>query len=448
VNSEPEPPIATRLEEMQQRLHDIWAQAVDSSAPGFVPAPPALAAIGSAVEDLHVAAEEVGSAAQELESERLRYEEIFQLAPNGYLVTDGDAVIIEANTAAAELLEVQARALVGRTLASFIAPRYHALLDDMQASCRALRGPVSADDVEVVTAASALLRVSLRCGAARDIAGSVIGFRWIMHDLTERFQAEELARSAQMREAERLRDVAEKWKRVEEAKSQFLNLASHELRSPLTILGGYLSMMEAGTFGPFDDALGNVVALLAAKTREMNALVSDLLEAARLEEGPAAMAPVSVDLRDLTQQVVDDWRPLARPGQRIDVGGLERPLIVEADPARIRTALVNLVSNAIKYSPDGTEILCILARQGDRATVAVRDRGIGIGPEHRDILFTRFGRVVTPATSSIPGTGLGLYIARELARMHNGDISLESSPGEGSTFILALPIRGLASDAG
>jgi two-component system sensor histidine kinase BaeS len=117
-----------------------------------------------------------------------------------------------------------------------------------------------------------------------------------------------------------------------------------------------------------------------------------------------------------------------------------RPVVVNADEARLETAVKNLLDNALKYSPNGGEVECSVAVEGARAVVSVRDQGLGIAADDMSRLFTRFGRIVTAENSHIPGTGLGLYLARELVRMQGGDITATSASGEGSVFTLWLPL--------
>jgi signal transduction histidine kinase len=128
------------------------------------------------------------------------------------------------------------------------------------------------------------------------------------------------------------------------------------------------------------------------------------------------------------------------PGQHIVVHGDAAPLIVHADATRLATAITNLLDNALKYSPHGGDVDCTVSTEQGRAIVAVRDRGLGISAADMARLFTRFGRIVTAENSHILGTGLGLYLARELVRMQGGDITATSTPGEGSTFTLWLPL--------
>ena len=116
------------------------------------------------------------------------------------------------------------------------------------------------------------------------------------------------------------------------------------------------------------------------------------------------------------------------------------PLYVDADADRLTTILTNLIDNAIKYSPEGGAVVCEVHADGDRVYFNVTDHGLGIAREHISRLFERFGRIVTPDNSHIAGTGLGLYLCRELARMHDGEIAVKSEIRKGSTFTLRLPL--------
>jgi signal transduction histidine kinase len=234
--------------------------------------------------------------------------------------------------------------------------------------------------------------------------------------------------------AERLADL-------ERAKSQFLNLASHELRGPLTVLMGYLSLLEDHAFGEVPDELAKVLPAINARIAEMDALINAMLETARLEDDRLELAVADDDLRDIAADAVGRVEPFAKPGQQI---ALQRPddrVPVSVDRARIVLVIGNLLHNALKYSVQHTDVRCEVRIEADEALVAVSDHGIGIAPQDMRTLFTRFGRVRSdPAVRTISGTGLGLYLARELARAHGGDITVESEPGVGSTFTLHLPL--------
>ncbi len=238
---------------------------------------------------------------------------------------------------------------------------------------------------------------------------------------------------------ERVR-VTERLAAIEENKTQFLNLASHELRGPLTVVRGYVSMLEGGLLGDLNDRGRRAVPVISAKVLEMNALIEQMIEAARLEEGALMLRPEPADLRSVVSAAVDAARPLVEDKHQIQFKCPERPVQVRVDGERIKTIVSNLVGNAVKYSPAGGPVEIELASRGGIARVSVRDHGLGIAKEDMPILFTRFGRVATPETDHLPGTGLGLYLGRQLARLHGGEITVESDPGRGSIFTLHLPV--------
>jgi signal transduction histidine kinase len=227
---------------------------------------------------------------------------------------------------------------------------------------------------------------------------------------------------------------------LERSKTQFLNLASHELRGPITVLRGYLSMAEGGALGRLTPELKQVLPLLIGRADEMNALVEQMIEAARLEEGRLELKPAQADLREIAARALELVRPLADAAHPLVIEAPAEKVPVMVDAERIATIVSNLLTNAIKYSPAGGEVRCIIIREPKLAKVRVTDLGVGISPKDLPRLFTRFGRISNHATDHVPGTGLGLYLSRELARMHGGDLTVESTPGKGSTFTLAVPV--------
>jgi signal transduction histidine kinase len=238
---------------------------------------------------------------------------------------------------------------------------------------------------------------------------------------------------------ERVR-VTERLAAIEKNKTQFLNLASHELRGPLTVVRGYVSMLEGGLLGDLNERGRKAVPVISAKVLEMNALIEQMIEAARLEDGALMLRPEANDLRDIVNAAVDSQRPVLDGQHKIRVKCPDRPVHVRVDGERVKTIVSNLVSNAIKYSPEGGPVEVDVVNRGGIARVSVKDQGVGIAKKDLPILFTRFGRVSTPETDHLPGTGLGLYLGRQLARLHGGEITVDSDPGHGSTFTLHLPV--------
>ena len=226
---------------------------------------------------------------------------------------------------------------------------------------------------------------------------------------------------------------------LEKAKSEFMNIASHELRGPMTVIKGYLTMIESGSMGALAPKAMAVLPLLIAKADEVNSLVEQMLEAARLEEGGFALHKKRGDIVELTELAIDSVRPmLALHELEVDVPSA--PILADVDAERFQTVVKNLISNAIKYSPAEKPISVVVNRDVNTAKVSVVDQGIGIAPEHRAKLFTKFGRIELESTSHIAGSGLGLWLSREIARMHEGDITVESTEGQGSIFTFEVPI--------
>jgi signal transduction histidine kinase len=234
--------------------------------------------------------------------------------------------------------------------------------------------------------------------------------------------------------------VTERLAAIERNKTQFLNLASHELRGPVTVVRGYLSMLEDGLLGNLNDRGRKAVPVISAKVLEMNALIEQMIEAARLEDGALMLRQQEADLRDIVVAAVEAARPLVDDKHELVLKIPDRPVRVRVDSERVKTIVANLISNAIKYSPAGGPVPCELVSRGGIARVTVTDSGLGIAKPDLPILFTRFGRIATAQTDHLPGTGLGLYLARQLARLHGGEITVESAVGHGSTFTLHLPV--------
>ena len=232
----------------------------------------------------------------------------------------------------------------------------------------------------------------------------------------------------------RLRDV-------DRVKTEFLALASHELRTPMTVLTGYLSLMEDGAFGEMPPASREIMPVINARLAEMEGLINAMLETARVEDGRLQLEIDAWDLREIADEAVRRCEVFVHPSQQLGLICPEVPATVLADRERLLTVISNVVHNAIKYSPAHTDVHCNVSIDGGTAFVAVKDSGLGIAAEDMGTLFTRFGRIRRdPASRSIMGTGLGLYLSRELVRAHGGDIRVESSPGTGSTFTVVVPL--------
>ena len=224
---------------------------------------------------------------------------------------------------------------------------------------------------------------------------------------------------------------------LERAKTDFLNIASHELRGPMTVIKGYLTMLEAGALGDLAPKVRSVLPLLISKSDEVNWMIEQMIEASRLEEGRLALKKNRADIVELTEGAIDGVR-VTLIGHYLKVDLPKDSIEADVDPDRFQIVVRNLLSNAAKYSPAGTDINVGVLRDGERALVTVRDQGVGIATQDQASLFTRFGRIEN--AKHVQGTGLGLWLSREIARMHDGDLTVDSTEGAGSTFTFTVPL--------
>jgi PAS domain S-box-containing protein len=235
---------------------------------------------------------------------------------------------------------------------------------------------------------------------------------------------------------------------LEQTKEDYLALISHDLRAPLTAVHAEAQLLERqlARDGNVDPAYVNRTTAIVANSRRMNAMIQELLDSSLLESGTMAVQPRPVELGQLLRTIVDRVgfeRVRILPSSTLSNG----PVIVSADPERIERVLTNLLTNALKYSPEVKPVFVRLEKGPDEATVSVVDEGAGIAPEEMPRLFQRFTRGRAGPKADVSGLGLGLYIARLMVEAHGGRIGVESEPGKGSTFSFSLPLGEPASAA-
>ena len=239
-----------------------------------------------------------------------------------------------------------------------------------------------------------------------------------------------------LRAAERARADAEEANR---AKSAFLASMSHELRTPLNAISGYVELIEMGLRGPVTDAQRIDLGRIRRSQQHLTSLIDNVLNFVRLETGHLPFSIDDVPLESTIQRVEELILPqLERKGLRFVRSAASEPLIVRADSEKLRQILVNLLTNAVKFTAAGGVITLAVAAQGEWVRVSVRDTGIGIPREMLDDIFEPFVQAGRLSSAPGEGVGLGLAISRDFARRMGGDIDVESEVGVGSTFTLRL----------
>ena len=234
-----------------------------------------------------------------------------------------------------------------------------------------------------------------------------------------------------------------------EFKNQFLSHVSHELRTPLTCIHQYVSLLADGLAGPVLPDQADHLKTILKSVNQLHAMIRDLLEATRAESGKLRVEPRCVAIGDLVRQAVAMMQ-LAAQEKRVglEVGLDQRIPLVHADPDRVIEVLINMIDNAIKFTgPDGavTVKACLVEADPSTVYVSVTDTGRGIAPEAKAQIFERLYQDPEAVDNNRSGLGLGLFICRELVRLHRGRIWVTSEPGQGSTFTFTLPIYSLAS---
>lgn len=228
---------------------------------------------------------------------------------------------------------------------------------------------------------------------------------------------------------------------LERQKDRFFANISHDLRTPLAAIKASIGVVLANEPPNTPEPVHRMLVNIDHAADEMATLVADLLELTRLQAGRVQLRLGEFDLRERVRRVVETIEPLAAArGQRIEVSAPEAPCSVLADASRLERALTNLLANATKYGREGGRITLCLKRQAGAALIAVHDDGPGIPGAERERIFERFYRSDETGARRPQGSGLGLPIARALIELHGGRLWVESEPGEGSTFWIALPL--------
>jgi signal transduction histidine kinase len=215
---------------------------------------------------------------------------------------------------------------------------------------------------------------------------------------------------------------------------------SHELRTPLNAIGGYAELIELGLDGPVTDAQVEHLRRIRASQQHLLRIISDLLNYSRVESGQVEYAIEAVSVRAMIDTVLSMIEPQAAARElTVDRGDHSESLVAWVDRGRAEQILLNLLSNATKFTPSGGRVAVTSAARDGRVLIAVSDTGPGVPPDKQAAIFEPFVQLGRSLTSGHEGTGLGLAISRDLARAMGGELTVESEPMRGATFTLSLP---------
>ena len=347
-----------------------------------------------------------------------------------------DGSITSWNAAAQRIYGYTAKEVLGASILVIIPPRQ---TDEFEEIMQLLREGHRIDHFETtrVHKSGRHVNVSVTISPIKDATGRIIGASTIARDITERKQAEQ--ERAQLLEREQAAHLEAQ--QAVRLRDQFLSIASHELKTPLTSLLGNAQLLErrAQRAGGFAERDLRAISVIADQSGRLNRMINTMLDISRIQLGRLSIDRAPLDLSALARRVVADSQPLLVL-HTVELQAPEGAMPIVGDELRLEQALQNLVQNALKYSPSGGAVQVAVLRRGQHACVSVSDQGIGIPPASLPHLFQRFYRASNVDEQHISGMGIGLYLVKEIVALHGGSIEVESVEGQGSTFTLSLPL--------
>ena len=307
--------------------------------------------------------------------------------------------------------------------------------DDFTAVAAALIGR-GATDMRFVRKDGEERSHSMSLNRIEDDRGQVIGYVSTSEDITERVEAQR--RLEESLEVER--QAVERLREVDQVKDAFVSSVSHELRTPITSILGYTEMLEDGVYGELRVEQLDAVRRVAANSTRLLSLINDLLTLSRVQEGVIGFVDRVFDLRSVVSAGAGVVAPtLERRSLELTVDLPDEPIPFLGDRDMLERVVINLVGNAVKFTPEQGRVRVVLRHTAEGSVIEVSDTGIGIPRQEQERLFTRFFRSSLAQEQAIPGSGLGLSIAHAIVEKHGGTMAVESAPGEGTTFRVHLP---------
>src|SRR5216684_3331356 len=270
--------------------------------------------------------------------------------------------------------------------------------------------------------------------AMRDGTGRLRGFAKVTRDITEHKRTQEL-----------LVQAKEEAVRASKFKDQFLSTMSHELRTPLNAVLGFSDLLADERYGPLNDRQQRYIDHIHSGGKHLLKLISDILDLSKIEAGRMELAREDVTVAFAFSEVISALYPLAEKKSQALLQQAEPNLHVHADAMRFKQVLMNLVGNAIKFTPEGGRIELTARHMDDQVRMEVRDNGPGIAPEEQQRIFEAFFRLAQTG-SATEGTGLGLAITARLVELHGSKLEIESKSGEGTCFYFSLPLLAISPD--
>jgi PAS domain S-box-containing protein len=355
--------------------------------------------------------EERKAAEERLRVSENRYRRLFEASKDGILMVDpGSGTILDANPAIADLLGYAGDSLLGQELWQV------GLFPNRQDNLAALQELQERHFFRYET-----LPLHTKDGHHRYVEFMCTLYQADEHDAIQCS----------------IRDITDR-KLLEQRKDEFISMASHELKTPITSLKGFLSLLQHRLTPHKDEKALHYLSRIDTQVNKLVKLISDLLDISKMQTGQLVYQEERFDVDALVQEIVENVQGTTSTHRLLLEGQTQAEVFGDRD--RIGQVLINLLNNAIKYSPRANIVLVRVAKDSRQVIISVQDFGIGIAKEHQHKIFERFYRVTDSAEKTYPGLGMGLYISCEIVKRHGGQLWVESKKGEGSTFHCVLPL--------
>ena len=374
---------------------------------------------------------------KELRDSEGRIRRILETVNEGFLHIDRETRIVDVNPAMCRLTARARNEILGRAIFDLVGEESRATLASELA--RGWKGEAGTYELALLRPDHTRVWCLFNATPMRDDSGAIVGSFAMVTDITGRKHAEASARQAQA-EAEA----------ADNAKSNFLASMSHELRTPLNAIIGFSQVLKERHFGGLNEKQAEYVEDIMESGDHLLALLNDILDLSKVEAGKLELSLAPVSILPLLENCVMLIRgKCAMHGIHLDLQLKEDVARVEltADERRLRQVMLNLLSNASKFTPDGGSICVMAEQEDDEVIISVSDTGIGVVQENQERIFEPFSQVSPSSTNETIGCGLGLSISKEIVKMHGGRVWVSSEgTGKGSTFSFAVPIKPLIMD--
>ena len=351
-------------------------------------------------------------------------ENLVENAADVIISSDVEDQILTWNRGAEVLFGYGKKEVIGKHLSILLPPERFHELEEMRAKVE-ISGTLRDIEVRSKRKDGVIIYFLFRSHPIRDVEGKIIGFLHVAKDITEKKRYER------------------RLKELDKMKSDFVSNVSHELRTPLTAIKGSVDNMLDGLTGSLNEKQIRYLARIKSNTDRLSRLINDLLDLSRIEAGRVEVRPTTFPLTALVEEVVESPEGLAAEQLiRIEVPSLDRSVTVWADRDKVTQILMNLIGNAIKFTPEQGKVSVAIERnENEYVRISVADTGPGIPPEERSKIFSKFYQIDSGNKQKPKGSGMGLAISKALVEMQGGKIWVESEVGRGSTFSFTLPIQ-------